>query len=171
MKISENFKYSIIRTILIVIFVYIIVHIFYISGLLKEREELNENIKFWGIDTVNFFNDFNINNLSRNNNLVVNIDKIFIIDTHLRDNVKWNINYKKKDYADIFGDKYTKDIKEANVVVWYRTIKGKKSGIRYSNGESVYRLNTELNFIEKKTNVIFKSKTHFKLVEILLITN
>lgn len=121
--------------------------------LAKEQEQ--ELIKLWSKPTIDFFKTFNCSDLKFEDQ-EFKITKFIAVDSYITNechlDIDTDISYDK---YKIFDSIYTRKINEANTIVWIIQKRGKAEGT-YTGGEKAIRLSSEINFIDKLTNTIFK---------------
>lgn len=123
------------------------------AQLLKDEDQ--ELIKLWSKPTVDFFKTFNCSNLKFEEK-EFKIDKFLAVDSYIDKYCQINeITDISYDNYKIFDSIYTKKITEANTIIWIVEKRGKEEGT-YTGGEKAIRLCSEINFIDKTTNTIFK---------------
>ena len=119
------------------------------------KEEAQKLINFWSKPTVDFFKTFNCSNLKFEEK-EFKINKFLAVDSYINNEcqIDENTDSNYTNYK-IFDSLYTKKINEANAIIWIVQKRGKEEGI-YTGGEKAIRLSSEINFIDKTTNTIFK---------------
>ncbi|WP_299064299.1 hypothetical protein [uncultured Polaribacter sp.] len=125
-----------------------------------ERKRENKLTEFWGQKTSEFFKNIDCNKLTYNPKKI-EFDKIFILGNSCKliQESYYNLNVKQFSVTEGIGNSITKNIEEAEVIIWIKRLEnGKKYG-NYTNGASAIRLNYEVNLINKKTKNIFKKST------------
>lgn len=123
------------------------------AKLLKDEEQ--ELIKLWSKPTVDFFKTFNCSSLKFEEK-EFKIYKFLAVDSYIDKYCQINeITDVSYDNYKIFDSIYTKKINEANTIIWIVQKRGKEEGT-YTGGEKAIRLCSEINFIDKTTNTIFK---------------
>jgi len=122
----------------------------------KEKEKLE---KKWSKGTVDYLSKFDCKTLQFEN-IEHKIEKYFVIESHLDHPCKIS-NYTTTD--EIFtkensiSEFYTKKIDEANTIIWIQSVGG-NSEANYTDGSPAKRLIAEINFIDKKTKIIYKTE-------------
>ncbi|TXH60732.1 MAG: hypothetical protein E6Q89_00425 [Bacteroidia bacterium] len=137
----------------------------------KPERDIKENKEFveeWKSQNINYFQKFNCPNLNENKeSLKINkfyafwtghdikcdeIKKMFYKFSNSRYGIKkLDIEFKKNE----LNMYQTEIIDSSNVLIWIKTIPGEIEG-SYEGGSRAIRLNSEINFIETKTNTIYK---------------
>lgn len=129
----------------------------------REAEELQlakaeeqEMVKLWSKPTIDYFKTFDCSKL-KTVEKEFKTNKFFSIDSDINYGCRLNddINTGYENYK-VFDTLYTRKINEANVIIWILQKRGKEEGL-YTGGEKAIRLKSEINFIDKKNNTIFKS--------------
>lgn len=122
--------------------------------LAKDKEQ--EMIKQWSKPTIDYFKTFECSKL-KSVDKEFKINKFFSIDSDVNYECRINdfINTGYESYK-IFDTLYTRKINEANTIIWIVQKRGKEEGF-YTGGQKAVRLKSEINFIDKSTNTIFKS--------------
>jgi len=119
------------------------------------NEEQQKLEKLWTKPTVDFFKKFNSSNLKFEEQ-EFKTTKFIAVDTYSHNecyiDLYTDISY---DNYKIFDSIYTRKINEVNTIVWIIQKRGKVEGT-YTGGEKAIRLLSEINFIDKSTNTIFK---------------
>jgi hypothetical protein len=120
------------------------------------KDEEQEMIKQWSKPTIDYFKTFECSKL-KSVDKEFKINKFFSIDSDVNYECRINdvINTGYESYK-IFDTLYTRKINEANAIIWIVQKKGKEEGF-YTGGQKATRLKSEINFIDKSTNTIFKS--------------
>ncbi len=118
----------------------------------KEQEMINQ----WSKPTIDYFKTFECSKL-KSVDKEFKINKFFSIDSDINYECRINddINTGYENYK-IFDTLYTRKINEANTIIWIVQKRGKEEGF-YTGGQKATRLKSEINFIDKSTNTIFKS--------------
>lgn len=140
-----------------ILFLIIGIFFFIIFDCSGDRERENKLKKFWGQKTTGFFENFDCNQLTYNPKKI-EFEKFFILsnDCKLIGENDWEFNVKRFLFTEELGYSITKNIEDADVIIWIQKLEnGEKYG-NYSNGASAIRLNYEVNLINKKTKNIFK---------------
>lgn len=127
----------------------------------KEKREKEERlIKHWSKSTVDFFKEFNCKSLKYTENKIP-INKFFFIESYSNDYCYLKFEY----YPDIdfakyksFENYYTKNIDDANVIIWIYEEKTKKSEGTYTNMTKAYRNRSVINYIDKNSKTIYKKE-------------
>jgi hypothetical protein len=120
------------------------------------KDEEQEMIKLWSKPTIDYFKTFDCSKLETVQK-EFKINKFLSIDSDMNYECRLNdvINTGYENYK-IFDTLYTRKINEANAIIWIVMKRGKEEGF-YTGGEKAIRLKSEINFIDKKNNTIFKS--------------
>uniref|UniRef100_UPI00404A98DB hypothetical protein n=1 Tax=Flavobacterium sp. TaxID=239 RepID=UPI00404A98DB len=131
----------------------------FITAPRAEEKEKKELIEKWTKPTVDFFSNFNCSDFKPNNN-VHKIEKFFVIESHL-DHPCQISKYSKTDEifsnANYINKFYTKNISEANTIIWIQSIGGSSEG-NYTDSSPAKRLIAVINFIDKETKTIYKKE-------------
>ncbi len=120
------------------------------------KDEEQEMIKLWSKPTIDYFKTFDCSKLETVEK-EFKINKFFSIDSDINYGCRLNddINTGYENYK-VFDTLYTRKINEVNAIIWIVQKRGKAEGF-YTGGEKAIRLKSEINFIDKKNNTIFKS--------------
>jgi len=143
------------------------VYNYFIKPFKEKQEQRNieyakqEDIKIWSKPTIEFVDNFNCSEyLFKENN--VKIEKFIVIDSYNESNdekycnVSLNTDLKIENYEN-FVNSYTRNVNEANVIIWIVQKTGKAEGT-YENHTEAHRYFCEINFIEKVSKTIFKKE-------------
>lgn len=134
----------------------------------RDVKEKKEFVDEWKSQNINYFQKFNCPNFIENKESVkINkfytfwtghevkceeIKKMFYKFSNSRYGIKKiAIEFDKNE----FNEFKSEIIDSSNVLIWVRTIPGEIEG-RYEGGSRAIRLDNEINFIETKTNTIYK---------------
>lgn len=134
----------------------------------RDNKEKKEFVNEWKQSNINYFKKFDCSNLTENPK-VIKINKFYAFWTSNEvkcDEIKEMFNDFSKSRFGIHNidlkfsnknlDKYkTQIIDSSNVLIWIKTIPGELEG-RYEGGSRAIRLINEINFIDTKTNIIYK---------------
>lgn len=132
-------------------------HIF-ISSPKKKAKQEQEIIDVWGSNTANYFKNFTCVGLSYYEKEHY-VDKFIVVesdvdkDCELKKYSPFEEKTMKIDF-DKFS-KYTKNIDEANTIIWIKTKLGEVEA-KYGREKEGIRLISEINFIDKQTKSIYK---------------
>lgn len=134
----------------------------YISSPKKIVKQKQEMIDEWGRSTASYFEDFKCKDL-------LYLDKYHYIDRFIVVESDLDKDCELKKYKGVFEEKtlkidfkkfnkYTKNIDEANTIIWIRTKLGEVEAKYGKHGlKDGIRLVSEVNFIDKETKRIYKS--------------
>lgn len=138
--------------IVVVVFVFAFFKNEFINKPNKKIKENQEFINKWTQSNINFFKNFKCENLQYSPK-TIKINNFYSF-LSLKDS-NCDIN-DFNPFTTMNLDEYkVEEIKNTNVLIWIKEFAGNQEG-RYEDGSKAIRLNVEINFIEVKTNIIFK---------------
>lgn len=122
----------------------------------EEEKKKQEFIDKWKQSNIDYFKNFNCNNIGIEDD-EIEIINFFAIATPREFECDIHDFYKPKlNFINANDNKrIAQEIKDANVLIWIKEIPGDRTG-SYEDGSRAIRLDTEINFINLKTRNIFK---------------
>ncbi|WHF51782.1 hypothetical protein QGN23_00545 [Chryseobacterium gotjawalense] len=122
----------------------------------KEYQERIDSIKDWKKPNLNYFKAFDCSpSLDETRNTKILKFFVFYTDKDANCDIeeiqKPTITFKNLNILDYEFNL----IKDSNVLIWIKKIEGESEGT-YTDGSYAIRLNAEINFINKNSNVIYK---------------
>jgi hypothetical protein len=143
---------------LVIIFGFFALDVYYIEP--KQEAKVKRALELkWSEQTIKYFSTYGCNQFHQSN-MDHRIDKFFVISSHL--DLPCEIT-EFTNTEDIFINsarletRFTTKLEDANTIIWIRAIPGPIEA-RYSDGSNAVRLVSEINFIDKQTKGIYKTK-------------
>ncbi len=156
-KTEQNFNFGGIIIIVILVLLYQAYDKLY-SEPKRKREQEKEFVDYWTKPTIDFFKKFNCSNLTYNEKDIA-IKKFIVVETYSDNTCDLSIDYDFIPFDELkfFQNYYTRNINDANVIIWIYTEKGNTEGL-YTNLAKAIRYRSVVNYIDKATKTIYKKE-------------
>ncbi len=124
----------------------------------RKKEEEQELVDYWSKPTINFFKNFNCSNLTYNEK-EISIKKFIVVETYSSKTCDLSIDYNFINFDNLkfFENYYTRNINDANVIIWIYMEEGNEEG-SYTNSAKAVRYRSVINYIDKKSKTIYKKE-------------
>ena len=156
-KTEENFNFGGILIIIALIVLYNLYDVYYAEPKQKKEEE-KELVDYWSKPTINFFKNFNCSNLTSDEK-DISIKKFIVVETYSSKTCDLSIDYNFINFDNLkfFENYYTRNINDANVIIWIYMEEGNEEG-SYTNFAKAIRYRSVINYIDKKSKTIYKKE-------------